>query len=466
VWLAGTTNAFNLVDGLDGLSAGLALISSTSLAAVSIVTGRYDMAAAALILAGALAGFLPFNLYPAKVYLGDTGATAIGFFLGALTLRGGSTTSAGLAVILPILVIGVPVAETLLSMARRLVRRLQGGSNGIFDGDMNHIHHRLMALGYNHRRAVLLLYGIAVLLAACAFISLYLKEENAVLLLVTLLIAAFVGVAKLGYDEFAIIRSGAVLRMYDKPVLQKSLFVAFADFGLIVASIYAAIVLKYDDWSVTDHRVLALNLLALAPTAVVATFAAMGIYRRSWGHASVEDFIRLSAAVAVSSGAALIISKFVFGTSAPLTFFLLYTIIALGVVNGSRASHRILYLWNRRSNREGEPVVIYGAGKGGFLAIREILTNSEIGMKPIGFIDDDPGKIGRIINGYPVLGDLDALESVLAGGAKGVVIASDKISTAKLRYAQRISDANGAWLTHFEVNFNRRRSTEERMAGI
>ena len=136
IWLAGTSNAFNIVDGLDGLSAGLALISAISLAAVSLVTGTYEMATAAIILAGALAGFLPFNLYPAKVYLGDTGATTIGFFLGALTLRGGSTTSAGLAVILPIMVIGLPIAETILSMARRLVRKLQGNGHGILTAEI------------------------------------------------------------------------------------------------------------------------------------------------------------------------------------------------------------------------------------------------------------------------------------------------------------------------------------------
>ena len=121
LWLVGLTNAFNLVDGLDGLSAGLALVSAVSLAGAALFVGQSGLAMLALVLAGALAGFLPYNIYPAKIFLGDSGATAIGFALGCLALRGGSTLSSGLAILAPMLVLGLPIAETLVSMARRLV---------------------------------------------------------------------------------------------------------------------------------------------------------------------------------------------------------------------------------------------------------------------------------------------------------------------------------------------------------
>lgn len=456
VWLAGTTNAFNLVDGLDGLSAGLALISAVSLAAVSIVAQRYEMAAAAAVLAGALAGFLPYNTYPAKVYLGDTGATAIGFFLGALTLRGGSTATAGLAIMVPILVVGVPVAETLLSIIRRTVRRIQGTANSILDADRDHIHHRLLALGYTQKRAVLLLYGIGVTLALSAFASVFVNAQNAALLLVTLFAAAMVGIAKLGYDEFALIRSGAVLRVYDKPVLKTGFFVVFVDLALVVTAIYAAIVLKYDDWGVRDHRSLAINLLTFGPAMMLATFATLGIYRRSWGNANIEDLERLSIAVVIASVGAMILVRLLTDAEASLTYFVVYAVMTLGVMNGSRASYRILHHWNRRSNQEGQPVLIYGAGLGGMLAAREMLDNEDVMMKPIGFIDDDPLKQGRIIHGLPVLGDLGALENVVMGnGANGVVIASEKIPIHKIGSAKRVCERNGVWLTYFEVTFRR-----------
>lgn len=456
LWLAGTTNAFNIIDGLDGLSAGLALISAVSLACVSLVVKRYEMAGAAAVLAGALAGFLPYNIHPAKVYLGDTGATAIGFFLGVLTLRGGSTASAGMAVLLPVLVVGVPVAETILSMVRRAVRKLQGSPRGILDADRDHIHHRLIALGYTQRRAVALLYAIGVVVALCGFATVYLTDQNAALLLVTLFAGGIAGVAKLGYDEFAIIRSGAVLRVYDKPVLRSGFFVVFIDLSLVTAAIYTTIVLKYDDWSVRDHRALALNLLVFAPAVTVAIFGAMGIYRRSWGNASVDDLIRSSIAVAVASAGTMILIRLLTEAAAPLTFFALYTGILLGFVNGSRASYRVLSHWNRRSNQTGQPVVIYGAGQGGVLALREILGNGEVAMRPVGFIDDDPLKHGRLINGYPVLGDVEDLENIVIGsGINGVVVASEKIPIAKIRSARRACERNGAWLTFFEVGFRR-----------
>jgi UDP-GlcNAc:undecaprenyl-phosphate GlcNAc-1-phosphate transferase len=454
LWLAGTTNAFNIVDGLDGLSAGLALISAVSLAAVSVVNTRYEMAGAALVLAGALCGFLPHNIYPARIYLGDTGATVIGFFLGALTLRGGSTATAGLAVMIPVLVLGVPIAETLLSMTRRFARRLQGGKKGILDADRDHIHHRLLALGYTPKRAVLLMYGIGVLVALCGLASVFMNEKNAGLMIATLSVGALVGVAKLGYDEFALIRSGAVLRVYNQPVLRSGLFIVFIDLGLIVLAIYTAIVLKYDDWSVRDHRQLAIGLIALAPAATVATFALMGTYRQQWSKASVEDFLRSSIAVLLSVAAVVLINAFMIPTRTPLTFFALYGLLALSLVNGSRASYRVLHHWNQRSNREGEPVVIYGAGKSGILALREILTNSEVLMRPIGFIDDDPAMHGRTVNGYSVLGDFTSLRDVVADGkAKGVVIASEKIPMARIRAARELCASSGMWLRYFEVNF-------------
>lgn len=456
LWLAGTTNAFNIIDGLDGLSAGLALISAVSLACVSLVVRRYEMAATAAVLAGALAGFLPYNIYPAKIYLGDTGATAIGFFLGVLTLRGGSTATAGMAVILPVLVVGVPVAETILSMIRRTVRKLHGSPKGIMDADGDHIHHRLIALGYTQRRAVALLYGIGVLVTLCGFASVYMTAQNAALLLVTLFAAAMAGIAKLGYDEFAIIRSGAMLRVYDRPVLRSGLFVVFIDLALVTASIYAAIVLKYDDWSVRDHRNLAINFLVFAPAITVAVFGAMGIYRRSWAKAGVDDMLRSSIAVLIASAGTLVLIRLLTLSSAPLTFYALYGGALLGFVNGARASYRVLSHWARRSSHEGQPVVIYGAGEAGALALREILHNTEMAMRPVGYIDDDPLKRGRLINGYPVLGDVDDLESIVIGsGVNGVVVASDKIPVVRVRAARRICERNGAWVTFFEVGFRR-----------
>jgi UDP-GlcNAc:undecaprenyl-phosphate/decaprenyl-phosphate GlcNAc-1-phosphate transferase len=456
LWLAGVTSAFNLIDGLDGLSAGLALISSASLAAVSIVTHHYGMAGAAGILAGALLGFLPYNLFPAKIYLGDTGATFIGFVLGALTLSGGSTTSAGLAVMLPIVVFGVPLADTTLSMVRRSINRIAGTRGGVFDADRNHIHHRLLALGFNHTRAVLLLYGIGLLLSGFAFASLFMTQKNSALLLFALAIAAVVGVSKLGYDEFAVVRKGTVLKVYDTPVLHKSLFVVFVDLFMIGIALYLAMGLKYDDWTLRTQRQMLLGILPLLSVFTLGMFAALRIYRRTWSNANIDDMAKLSIAIITGGLASYVVASVTMPAVPTLTFTITYTLVMLAVAIGARASYRLLMHWYRQSKRGGEPVIIYGAGVGGTLALREILTNTDVLMQPIGFLDDDPQMKGRVINGYPVLGTLQELEMlVIDGKARGIVIASEKIPIAKVRTAQETCESHGAWTKIFTVNFRR-----------
>src|SRR5262245_37158563 len=193
LWIVGVTNAFNIIDGLDGLSAGLALIAAASMAAVFVLVGQPAMAGAALALTGALAGFLPYNMHPARMFLGDTGATEIGFCLACFALKGGSTLSTGFAALMPVFVMGLPIADTLIAMARRVLARLENRAGGMFVADRNHIHHRLLAQGFDHGRAVLMLYGAGLLFATAAFISVFLQAREAALFVVALLLAGMVG---------------------------------------------------------------------------------------------------------------------------------------------------------------------------------------------------------------------------------------------------------------------------------
>lgn len=453
LWLAGTANAFNIVDGLDGLSAGLALISCVSLVAVSVVTRKFEMAATAAVLAGAIVGFLPFNIYPAKIYLGDTGATCIGFFLGALTLSGGATMSAGLAVTLPIVVLGVPIAETIVSIMRRVVRRLEGGKSGVMEADRSHFHHRLLDLGLQHKNAVLTLYAIGVLLAICGFASVFMNAQDAALLMVGLFVAAAVGVSKLGYDEFAILRRGAVLRFYETPVLRRSFFAVFTDLALVAAGLYGANVLKYDDWGLHHDRDALVALLAVLAPVTIGIFALLGTYRRAWNQANVEDLVRMTFAICVASVTGGVAAHLILHATVPATLLAVYTFIMLAMVNGMRASYRVLYHWNRKSNSAGQRVLIYGAGIAGALAVREMLTNAEMQMTPVGFIDDDPSKTGRLVNGYRVFGSITDLATVMDRNlASAVVVASHKIPIAKVQQAQDICKSKGRTVHRFDMS--------------
>lgn len=455
LWIAGVTNAFNIVDGLDGLAAGLALISAISLGAVAIIVGRYGTAVAALTLAGAIVGFLPWNLYPARMFMGDSGSASIGFFLACLALRGGSTTSTGLAVVLPLVVLGLPVAETLVSMARRYLRRVEsGGANGMFDADRGHFHHRLLDLGLDHRRAVLTLYGVGLLLAACGFASLFLTAKYAAVLLVTLLVAAFIGIGRLDYDEFAVLRRGLALRVYDTPVLKSTIFVVFADLALVVTALYFAIVLKYDDWGLTATRMLARDLVVFVPASTVLVFWSFRQYRGAWRLAGVDDFIRSSTAVLVAAITGFTLAMAVSNLHIPATLGIIFTLLALILVNGARLSYRVVAMWTARTSHRGMPVLIYGAGVGGAMAMRELLSNHEAGMKPVGFIDDDARKKGRYLQGLPIHGSAeDASELLRSGVARGVIVSSSKVPREKLVALRALCESTGTTLNYFRIDF-------------
>ncbi len=168
LWIVGLINAFNLIDGLDGLAAGVGLIASVTLIVLGAITGNTITVFVCPILAGSLLAFLAFNFPPARIFLGDTGSMFIGYTLAVVTLIGTFTYKSETAVILlaPIIALSFPIYETVISMIRRFVHGVP-----IFSGDQLHTHHRLIDKGLSHRQVVLLLYFVTVLLASAAIIS-------------------------------------------------------------------------------------------------------------------------------------------------------------------------------------------------------------------------------------------------------------------------------------------------------
>ena len=455
LWIVGLTNAFNLIDGLDGLSAGLALISSLSLAGVFLLAGRIDVAVLPLALAGALLGFLRYNLHPASVFLGDSGACTVGFVLACLCLKGGALLSAGLAVLVPVVIVGVPLVDTLLSIVRRLLGRLDlVPGNGVMDADRQHIHHRLLALGLTQRRAVLLLHGVGVACGALAFGSLFLSSAGSALFLAALLGAAFVGISRLGYDELAVIRRGTVLQFYDSAVLKTGFFVVFVDLLMAVVALYLAIGLKWDDWGLVTHRALALELGAVVPLLVFGTFQLFGLYKGRWRHATIEDLLRPTAAVLLTGLCAAVIEALFLGFHAPVSLFVVFTLVLLLLANTSRASYRLLAYWRSRSAAPGAPVLLYGAGRRGSMAVRELTANPVAPLRALGFVDDAPDRQGLTLNGLPVLGTLDQLDALVERyGARGVVVTTPRIPADVTDQVEDVCSLRGIAFFNFNVAF-------------
>lgn len=173
LWVVGMINAFNLIDGIDGLAAGMGLIGAGALVVLSLIEQDFVLASAGLALTGALLAFLPFNFPPAKMFLGDTGSMFIGYALACIALLGAQKTETAVIVLAPMLALSFPVFETLVSILRRYLRGVP-----VFAGDNFHTHHRLLRKGYSEPRVVLTLYLVGVILAVAAVLSALIPESS------------------------------------------------------------------------------------------------------------------------------------------------------------------------------------------------------------------------------------------------------------------------------------------------
>jgi UDP-GlcNAc:undecaprenyl-phosphate GlcNAc-1-phosphate transferase len=200
LWLVLCANAFNLIDGLDGLATGVALIGSASLLLAAVIHHNPSLALVITPLIGALLGFLYYNFNPASIFLGDCGSLLIGFLLGCYGLMSNQHANTGLGMFAPFVALAFPVFEVALSIMRRFLR-----NRPIFSSDRNHIHHRILSLGFSHRAAALMLYGAAALVAVVAVLQTVLQPQFAAVLLLLFLGASYMGFRTLRYPEFDIL---------------------------------------------------------------------------------------------------------------------------------------------------------------------------------------------------------------------------------------------------------------------
>ena len=211
VWLVGIANAFNLIDGLDGLASGAALFSSLVILGVSVSQERYLTIVVALVLCGALAGFLRYNFNPASIFLGDSGSLFTGFLLAALSVLGTQKATTAVAIVVPILAFGFPVVDTAMTMGRRLLSR-----KPVFEGDKEHIHHMLLARGWSQRRAALVLYGVCALFGLVALIFPATGSKLTGFMLFVISVAVIIAVGHLRYHEVDELRAGVKRNVTDR----------------------------------------------------------------------------------------------------------------------------------------------------------------------------------------------------------------------------------------------------------
>jgi UDP-GlcNAc:undecaprenyl-phosphate/decaprenyl-phosphate GlcNAc-1-phosphate transferase len=215
IWVLAITNAFNLIDGLDGLAAGSALFSTMVVFVVALLHGPALVEIMTIALAGAILGFLRYNFNPATIFLGDSGSLLIGFLLSALALYGAQKAPTIVAVAIPIVSFGLPILETVLSILRRLI-----SGRPVFTADHDHIHHKLLQHGLTHRQVVILLYGVSAGFAMLSLFLLWPTGSSLGLVLAVLGIGIWIGIQHLGYLEF-----GELARVAQRTLNQPQIFV-------------------------------------------------------------------------------------------------------------------------------------------------------------------------------------------------------------------------------------------------
>ena len=192
-WVIGITNAVNLIDGLDGLAAGISAISALTMAVLALTQGQLFVVYAALFLVAAIFGFLRYNFHPAQIFMGDSGSLFLGYVLAALSVMSVSKAATIITLIIPIIILGVPILDTGFAILRRFFNK-----KPIFQPDKEHLHHRLLALGFSHRDTVLLIYGITLILSTSALSLTMLTTSQSMMILAAISVVVVIAADYIG----------------------------------------------------------------------------------------------------------------------------------------------------------------------------------------------------------------------------------------------------------------------------
>jgi UDP-GlcNAc:undecaprenyl-phosphate GlcNAc-1-phosphate transferase len=458
LWVVAITNAINLLDGLDGLAAGTSFIVCLAMFGVSLLSQNIGIALITAIMAGSILGFLRYNFHPASIFLGDSGAYYLGFFLSVVSLSSNLKGPTTFAILVPIIALGLPIMDTVLSMLRRLMTSMHiveedkeenmlkfliFRGRSIVKADRDHIHHRLLQMGFTQRNAVIILYGVTFLLGGVALSSLYFKNINQALVISTIAIASYVGVRKLGYSEIQFLGNGTLLPLFDSSLISRRIFRVLGDVVFIALAYYFAMLLRFEGEFLPSTKEYYLSTIPVVLSVKIVVFYFVGLYKGPWRYLNVDDFLRMLKAVMLGCA----ITALIVWAIPPLgvlswsvliiDFNLLFLLIA-----GSRSSFRILEYLHFSRYRLGRKVLIYGVGKGSAHFVNELINNPRLKFNPVGFIDDDGKNKGAQINSYPVLGTLDSLEGILESHpVSEVIVSRDDISQDKL---ERLSEICGS----------------------
>ena len=457
LWLVGITNAFNLLDNMDGLAGGVALIASGFLSVFFYTAGYPDLLIISLALAGSISGFLIFNFPPAKIFMGDSGSMLLGFALAALAIARRTQASNIFAIVgVPILIFLLPILDTGLVAITRILRGQSPATGGT-----DHTSHRLVAFGLSERQALLVLYGIAVI-SGLASIGLEALDYDLSLILIPILLCTlslFVAyLARMKVVTTEKNNESSFTRWIVNLTFKRRIFEIIFDLLLIGVSYYLA----FWTHSGLNMTTSSMNLFLLSwPIALGITYGSFflfGVYRGVWRYIGINDLIRYIGASILSGSLSWVTIKMVFPNQQfSGEVFILFTIFLIIGLAGSRSSFLILdriYI-KQFSGVEKQNILLYGAEDAGEIALRWILRNPALGYNVVGFLDDDSLKWGSNIHGVNILGNVGNLGQFIREKKVNGVIATTEILLAspageKLRTT---CQDNSVWVRVLRLEF-------------
>ena len=466
LWVVGITNAMNLLDNMDGLCAGISGIVGIFLGVIFLLNDQSTLSLLSFSVAGASFGFLVYNFSPARIFMGDSGSLVLGFLLSTVTLMGSYETKSHvlLSLGIPLLVMSIPIFDTtLVTLSRKHLNR------PISQGGRDHLSHRLITLGYSERKSLVMMYGVSILGGGIALGLTYLNLSIS-LLLVILILFLFIGsgtfllrvkvYSKEEYDslfEYNHEKQVTLIRtvlMYKRQIVE-----LLVDSILVMYSLYLAAWLQYG--GEIPHDFIAsypLLVMVLLPYSLIV-FLVFRFYSHIWRYLTVSDSFRFVIAVGI-----LALSMFLFMPLLDIfdlqfTTVIIFSIVLFLLLSVFRLSERLLFTLQKTvitvDNQTLTRVLLIGAGDSGSMALREIMQNNKLSMKPIGFVDDDPSKKGARINGYPVLGDTTLIQEIVTKNQiDKIIISISDIDNDKLKQVYSLCNKTGKSVLRARIDFD------------
>ncbi len=451
-WLVTATNAFNLIDGIDGLAAGVGIVAALSIATVAGLHQHSGTMIAALAVAGALSGFMVFNFPPASIFMGDEGALAVGLLLGVLSIQGSRAGEGSLParLAMPLLALMVPLLDTVTVTVTRLAT-----GNPISRRGLDHSHHRLTRLGMSDSSAAAALIGLQVIAGGCA-IALSLVPGYDAVLLIPFMMLFFALVALFLMDRsFDAEAPGQIehLPVIARIILSfgyKRRFVELIlDMALVAAAYFGAMLLRFDfDLSITQVD----QLLAGLPWIVLigcGAFLVAGVYRGIWRYTGLAESVRFMLAAILAGLVVRQASSYLPITISRATA-VMFVLLLFNFLIATRWSFHVFHRIGRFLARPARRLVIVGADARGAAAVQHLHSTRGASAELLGLLDDDSFKHGKLFHGYRVLGSLEDLDGIMTRTPfDEIVIAQETLSSTQLAVIESFTASHRITLQRF-----------------